>query len=129
MNKKLEHILCIDDEPDIVDIIQMCLETVGGFKVSSCSSGIKAIEKVEEINPDLILLDVMMPEMDGPTTLKKLREKSLLSSVPIVFMTARVQPVEIQEYLKIGANAVIAKPFDPMTISSQIADIWKNINV
>jgi len=74
-----------------------------------------------------MLLDVMMPEMDGPTTLSKLREISGLENIPAIFMTARVQPHEIQEYVDMGAVDVIAKPFDPMTLSNQIREIWEKV--
>jgi len=75
--------------------------------------------------PDLLLLDVMMPGMDGPSTLKALRELSLLNGVPVVFITAKVQPSEIEHLKSLGADAVIAKPFNPMTLADQVQSIWK----
>ncbi len=124
MSANAQHVLCIDDDEDILEIAKMCLETVGGLHVSCCNSGAEAIQLVREINPDLILLDVMMPDMDGPTTLIELRKQPQLDHTPIVFMTARVQPSEVQAYQALGASAVVPKPFDPMLLSSQINDIW-----
>jgi two-component system, OmpR family, response regulator len=121
----LRRILCIDDESDILEVAQMCLETVGGFDVDTCTGGQEALGKVDEFAPDLILLDVMMPGMNGPETLAALRKKPKLDDVPIVFMTARIQSSEIKSYLKMGAAGVIAKPFDPMGLSSEVERIWE----
>lgn len=125
MERTLQHILCIDDEADILEVARMCLETVGGYRVSTCSSGAEAVAKIDAIAPDLIMIDVMMPQMDGPATLLELRKNPALADTPIVFMTARIQPSEITEYLVLGANAVLPKPFDPMALSSQIQEIWQ----
>lgn len=124
MKQALQHILCIDDETDILEVARMCLETVGGYQVSICSSGAEAVAKVDGIKPDLIMIDVMMPGMDGPATMIELKKNPALAKTPIVFMTARIQPTEIREYLVMGASAVLPKPFDPMTLSSQIQEIW-----
>jgi two-component system OmpR family response regulator len=126
MAANAQHVLCIDDDEDILDIARMCLETVGGLQVSCCNSGAKAMQLIREISPDLILLDVMMPDMDGPTTLKELRKQPALDHTPIVFMTARVQPTEVQAYQALGASAVVPKPFDPMLLANQVNDIWKH---
>jgi len=93
--------------------------------VATCSLGREALEKGPGFAPDLILLDVMMPDMDGPSTLKALRELPELTGVPIIFMTAKVQPAEILHYKSLGALDVLAKPFDPMQISNQIRAIWQ----
>ena len=124
---ELNRILYVEDEPDIQAVAKLALEQVGGFTLEVCSSGKEAMEKAEAFAPQLILLDVMMPEMDGPTTLQNLRKMDSLKSVPVVFMTAKVQPQEIQEYLAMGAVEVIAKPFDPMALSDQIRTIWSNV--
>jgi CheY-like chemotaxis protein len=128
MTAPLQHILCIDDEPDIIEIAGMCLETVGGFKVTLCTNSAEAVTLAKEAQPDLILLDVMMPVMDGPTTLKKIREDHSLDAIPVIFMTARVQPQEVKEYLGFGAIGVIEKPFDPMALSNQVLQLWKDFN-
>ncbi len=117
------HILCVDDEADILSIAKLSLETVGGFRVSCCSSGSDAIQQIEGIAPDLVLLDVMMPNMGGPATLELLREMPSNANMPIVFMTARVQPAEVQAYLDMGASAVISKPFDPMELPGKVRGI------
>ncbi|MDC7677518.1 response regulator [Asticcacaulis machinosus] len=127
--KPLKHILCIDDDPDILAVTQLALEDVGGYRVSCLESGRRAIDEAAALEPDLILMDVMMPEMDGPSTLTGLRKQSVLASVPIVFMTARIQLVDTEGYLKQGADGVIAKPFDPLLIPDQINAIWERRNV
>lgn len=119
------HILCVDDEADILSVAKLSLETVGGFQVSCCSSGIEAIQEIEGLAPDLVLLDVMMPTMGGPATLKSLKEMPSNANTPIVFMTARVQPAEVQAYLEMGASAVISKPFDPMELPNKVRGILK----
>jgi two-component system, OmpR family, response regulator len=124
MSKALKRIMCVDDETDILEVAKMCLETVAGFEVVCCSSGTEMLTVLQEEKPDLIMLDVMMPGMDGPATLSAVRQKPQLNHVPIILLTARVQPAEIEQYLKMGAAGVICKPFDPMTISSQITEIY-----
>ena len=121
---ELKKILYVEDEPDIQAIAQLALESVGGFEVTICSSGQEAIEKAPGINPDMILLDVMMPGIDGPETLKRLREISSLKDTPAVFLTAKAMATEIDLLMETGALEVIAKPFDPMTISDQLRKIW-----
>ncbi|MCH2547450.1 MAG: response regulator [Alphaproteobacteria bacterium] len=128
MTKALKHVLCVDDSEDILEVAQMCLETMADIKVNCLNSGMKAVEQAVGINPDLILLDVMMPQMDGPTTLQELRKIPELANTPIVFMTARVQPAEVEEYMELGASGVICKPFDPMTIADEIQAVWEKCN-
>ncbi|HZL70889.1 MAG TPA: response regulator [Planctomycetota bacterium] len=122
---KLERILCIEDEEDIRKIQVVALEGLGGFKVLACASGAEAIQEAAAFAPNLILLDVMMPGMDGPTTLKSLRTLSGLEETPVVFLTAKVQPDEIDYYKELGALEVISKPFDPMKLASQLRQIWE----
>ncbi|HEX2612661.1 MAG TPA: response regulator [Fibrobacteria bacterium] len=121
----LGHILCVDDEEDILQVAKLSLEAVGGFQVSLCRGSGEAVARAESLRPDLILLDVMMPEMDGPATLLKLRENPVTSPVPVAFMTAKAQPAEIRRYLGLGAIGVISKPFDPMTLSAEIRALWE----
>ncbi|HVY08434.1 MAG TPA: response regulator [Burkholderiales bacterium] len=120
----LQKILYVDDERDIRTVARMALEMVGKFTVKACSSGGEALDEFPAFQPDLVLLDVMMPEMDGPTTLERIRGLSGGAQVPVVFMTAKVQPHEVAELKKLGALDVIPKPFDPMTLSSAIRTIW-----
>ncbi|MDG4867837.1 response regulator [Guyparkeria sp. 1SP6A2] len=119
----LERILYVEDEEDIRAVAQLALESVGGFTLKSCASGEEALREAEAFAPDLILLDVMMPGMDGPSTLQALREIPALADVPVAFMTAKVQPAEIEYFKSLGAREVIAKPFDPMTLAEQVRGI------
>jgi two-component system, OmpR family, response regulator len=124
MSQQLNKILYVEDEADIRIIAQLALETVGGFTLEVCGSGEDALRTGPAFNPDLILLDVMMPGMDGPGTLAALRKHPSLQNTPVIFMTAKVQPKEIQGYKELGALDVIAKPFDPMTLAEQVRTIW-----
>ncbi len=121
----LTRILYVEDEPDIQAVAKLALEMVGGYTVKICSSGEEALREAVAFAPDMILLDVMMPGMDGPSTLKALRELSALANTPVAFMTAKVQPQEVAQYKAIGARDVIAKPFDPMNLASQVRAIWE----
>ena len=125
MMSELKRILYAEDEPDIQAVAKIALETVGGFELNICNNGEEAIANALSYAPDLLLLDVMMPGMDGPTALKAIREIPELKNTPAIFMTAKVQPTEVVEYKDIGASDVIAKPFDPMTLAEQIKTIWK----
>ena len=122
---QLQRILYVEDEPDIQAVARMALEHIGGFTVEVCSSGREALEKIPQFQPDLILLDVMMPGMDGPTTLQALRATPEGQAIPVAFMTAKVQPQEIAQYKQLGAIEVIPKPFDPMTLSDKVRTIWE----
>ena len=124
----LQRILYVEDEPDIQAVARMALEAVGGFTLQVCSSGEEALQTAVEFAPDLLLLDVMMPGMDGPTTLQELRNLPDLANTPAVFMTAKVQLQEIEQFKSFGALDVIPKPFDPMTLSDQIALVWQQRN-
>jgi CheY-like chemotaxis protein len=121
----LERILYVEDEPDIQAVAKLALEMVGGFQVMICSGGQEALDKVASFAPDLILLDVMMPGMDGPTTLQNLRADPVIAAIPVIFLTAKVQPSEVVRYQALGALSVIAKPFDPMTLAAQVREIWE----
>jgi len=118
----------VEDEPDIQAVAKLSLEAVGGFSVEVCNSGQEALDRAVGIQPDLVLLDVMMPGMDGPTTLRELKKLPELADTPIIFMTAKVQPQEVQEYKDMGALDVIAKPFDPMTLPDKVRSIWQQSN-
>ncbi len=122
----LQRILHVDDEPDIREVAKMTFEAIGGFTVGSCCSGQEAIDKAPDFAPDIILLDAMMPGMDGPTTLSELRKLSGTATTPVIFMTAKAQTSEIERFKDLGAIDVITKPFDPMTICDQIKEIWDN---
>jgi two-component system OmpR family response regulator len=111
------RILHVDDEPDIREIVDLSLGLNPDFQVRSCASGDEALAAAAEWSPELILLDVMMPRMDGPTTLSGLRKNPKTTDIPVLFMTARAQPREIEQFIALGAQGVISKPFDPMTLA------------
>lgn len=125
---ELERILYVEDEPDIRAIAEIALEVVGGFTVTSCSSGEQALAAVDRARADLLLLDMMMPGMDGLSTLEALRARPATAQTPVVFMTAKVQAAEVAHYKSLGVLDVIAKPFDPMTLASQLRAIWSRAN-
>ncbi len=122
---ELKRILYVEDEADIRAVAEIALEAVGGFELKACSSGQEALTEVTDFGPDLLLLDVMMPGMDGPTTLAALRKLPELSETPAIFMTAKVQPEEVAALKKSGVLDVITKPFDPMGLAEQIRAIWR----
>jgi len=123
----LRRILFVEDDPDIQTVAKMALEALGGFTVLACSSGAEALAEVGSFAPDLVLLDVMMPGMDGPTMLVALRQMPIGQAIPVVFMTAKVQTQEVSRYRALGAEEVIAKPFDPMSLSDRVRAIWSGL--
>jgi len=125
---ELNKILYVEDEPDIQMIARVALENVGGFELLVCSSGTEAVEKAAAFAPDLLLLDVMMPGMDGPTTLQELRKIPQLEKTPVMFMTAKVQPQEVEFLKSLNVADVIAKPFDPMGLANNIRDSWAKVS-
>jgi CheY-like chemotaxis protein len=124
MGETLKKVLYVEDEADIRTIAELALESVGGLEVLMCASGAEALEKADAFGPDIILLDVMMPGMDGPDTLEALHKLPGLENTPAIFLTAKAMPSEIKRYLELGALDVIAKPFDPMTLADQVKEIW-----
>jgi two-component system OmpR family response regulator len=123
----LVRILYAEDEPDIRQLVSLALEMVGGFTLKTCNSGLEALNAIETFEPQLLLLDVMMSELDGPGTLKKIREIEAYKETPAIFMTAKVQLDEIQGYFEVGVIDVIVKPFDPMTLAERIQEAWAKV--
>ena len=128
----LMHILYLEDDADRRTVAQIALETVGGFVLRSCASGQEALEALEALEavaggyrPDLMLLDVMMPGMDGPCTLAGLRQLQAAAHTPVMFMTAKVQSTEVSYYQSRGALGVPAEPFDPMQLAQQVRSLWE----
>ena len=113
-------ILYAEDEEDIQIIAKIALEELGGFEVKYCNNGKEVLDNIEAYQPDLLLLDVMMPGMDGPATLQKIRENPAYTKIPAIFMTAKIQPNEIVQYREMGVVDVIAKPFDPMKLAESV---------
>ena len=124
MNKELQKILYVEDEEDIRLIVQIALQDLGGFTLKSCSSGYEAITEVAAFAPDLILLDMMMPGLDGQATLQELRKLPASKDIPVIFITARIQEKEVAQYQQLGIMAVIAKPFEPLTLADTIREHW-----
>lgn len=114
------RVLYVDDEPDIREIALLALSLDPGLESRSAANGIEALAMMAEWLPDIVLLDVMMPMLDGPSTLVRLRESPRTMTVPVVFITARAQSQEIQGFATLDARGVIAKPFDPMTLAQQV---------
>jgi CheY-like chemotaxis protein len=128
MNRdSLREILYVDDEPDIREIVQMALGLVPTLSVNTADSGTRALQSMQASKPDLVLLDVMMPNMDGPTTLQHMRSQPELQSIPVIFMTAKAMPQEVARFRALGAAAVIAKPFDPMLLAEHVFAIWDTL--
>ena len=125
MKNELKDVLIVDDEPDIRTVVQIALEKMGNLKVHTCGNGKEAIEYLEFGTPQLILMDMMMPEMDGLSILKTLQSRDV--KIPIVFLTARVLPGEKAELLSSGAVDLIEKPFDPLTLHERLSEIWSRI--
>jgi CheY-like chemotaxis protein len=118
-----KRILVIDNEQYIQEVTQICLRTTAGWEVLMASSGHEGITKAEAEQPDAILLDVMMPDMDGPTTFQKLQENQTTRSIPVILLTAKVQASDRRRYEELGVEGAIAKPFNPLELASQIAEI------
>lgn len=116
----MTRVLYVDDDADIREVAVFALELDDGFEVRSADSGLAALKLLAEWVPDIILLDVQMPELDGPTTLVRLRAMPNLGALPVVFITARAQPGELDLFAGLDAQGVIPKPFDPMTLAEQV---------
>ncbi|WP_019644653.1 response regulator [Novispirillum itersonii] len=124
MNAPLERILYVEDDSDIQEIARLALVDLGGLDVTVCSSGREALAAFAAVRPQMVLLDVMMPGMDGPTTMTSLRALPGGETIPVAFMTAKVQSHEVSRYRDMGAIGVISKPFDPMTLADQVRALW-----
>jgi CheY-like chemotaxis protein len=115
------RILIIDDEDDIREVAALSLETVAGWEVVTANSGAQGLERAIKEQPDAILLDVMMPEMDGPTTFRALRKNPATARIPVLLLTAKVQASDQRRFADLGVDAILFKPFDPLTLATQIA--------
>jgi CheY-like chemotaxis protein len=123
-NQVMPHsILIIDDEDDIREVCALSLESVAGWTVVTASSGAQGLARAIEYQPDAILLDVMMPGMDGPSTFRELRKNPATARIPVLLLTAKVQSSDQRRFADLGVEAVLFKPFDPLTLSTQIAGV------
>jgi DNA-binding response OmpR family regulator len=124
MDAVLQKVLVVEDNANIRKIVTVALEKVGGLTVCACESGAQALESVGEFGPQLILLDMMMPGMDGLTLLRLLRERADTAGIPVVFLTAKTTPNEVNAMREAGALDVIGKPFAPRTLHTTVKGIW-----
>ncbi len=122
---KLKRVMCVEDDPDIRLLVELSLGTVGQLDVLCCADGSVALASVTAFAPDLVLLDVMMPGRSGPEVLKALRKMPVMRDVPVVFMTAKAMPAELESLLLLGAAGLIVKPFDPMTLARDLQPYWE----
>jgi CheY-like chemotaxis protein len=123
---KFERVMCVEDDPDIRMILEFSLGRLGGYTLNVCASGQAALDQALQFAPQLVLLDVMMPEMSGPETLKHLRAMDAMRGVPIVFLTAKAMQDEVEALLEHGATGIIVKPFDPVTLPQDIRIYWEH---
>jgi CheY-like chemotaxis protein len=119
----MRRILIIDDENDVREVAKVSLEVAGDWEVLTASSGPEGLSKARTEQPDVILLDVMMPGMDGPAAIEILRSDTRTEHIPVILFTAKTQAAERRLFAGLGAAAVIAKPFDPLALASQVAEI------
>jgi DNA-binding response OmpR family regulator len=124
----LSRVLLVEDDPDIQALACFALAEVGGFDVELCASGPEAVEKAPRFRPEIVLLDVMMPGMDGWATLRALRRLPQTAVTPVVIMTARAQPQEVDAYRRAGACDVVVKPFEPAELPELLRGIWRRIH-
>lgn len=124
---RVKRILIIDDEDDIREVAQLTLEAVGGWEVFTAESGSEGLATAQTEQPEAILLDVMMPEMDGIATFHQLQVNPLTRDIPVILLTAKVQTSDQRRFAELGVTGIVAKPFDPMTLTDQVAKIlgWK----
>jgi len=125
---KINKVLVIEDEPHIRRIGELSLKGVGKWEVVLAASGAEGLAAAASTQPDVILLDVMMPGMDGPTTLAELRAQPNTSNIPVIFITAKVEKHEVERYLALGAAGVISKPFDPLKLPREVEQIIERAN-
>ena len=126
--RELKKILYAEDEPDVQTVVEAVIQAMSDYQIKICGNGRKLLDCIDEYQPDLVLLDVMMPEMDGPTTLKFLQADEKTKDIPVVFMTAKAQIHEIKTFQEASIAGIITKPFDPMTLCSEIQGIWEKVN-
>ena len=119
----IKRVLVIDDEKNLCAVIEACLENLGGWQVLTALSGSEGLQKAQAQKPDAILLDVMMPDMDGLTLFQELQKDGVTQAIPVILLTAKVQSVDLAQFSQLGVAGVIAKPFDPLTLAEQVASL------
>ena len=121
----LKRIMYVDDDPDLQHIVRLGLETRSGFTVKTCGSGKQALEEITQFQPDLVLLDMVLPDLEGTQLLEMLPERPGKPRVPVIFLTAKIHPGEVEKYIKWGAIGVINKPVSPLTLGRHVREIWE----
>ena len=124
----MRRILIIDDEDDIREVAALSLEAIAGWNIVTASSGKEGMEVAAREKPDAIIMDVMMPEVDGPTTFGLMQQDPTIAQIPVILLTAKVQGVDQRRFANLGVTGVLIKPFDPLTLSQQISETlgWKD---
>jgi len=125
--RPLRRVLCVDDDEDILSVVALALRSLGGLEVTVASGGAEALEILKRQPTDLVLLDVMMPGMDGMDTMRAMRDNPATAGIPVVLMTARVQLYDSARRAFPGVRAVISKPFDPVALPARLAAIWAQV--
>jgi two-component system, OmpR family, response regulator len=125
-SRPLKSLLYVDDDADIREIVEMSLGLDGSLRVVSNAGGESALASMRSEQPDLVVLDVMMPGMDGPAILQRMRADPQLQHIPVIFMTAKANSQEVARFRELSAIGVIAKPFDPMALGSQVRALWNS---
>ena len=125
-DRPLKRILMLDDDPDLLGVVVLALSGLGGYTVEACAFPAEGLERARSFAPDLILLDVMMPGMDGFTTLQALRRIETTVDTPVVLVTAVVEPSDLALYDELGVAGVVPKPFDPGTLPETLEELWKD---
>jgi CheY-like chemotaxis protein len=118
----MRRILIIDDEDDIREVAALSLEATAGWQVLTASSGVEGITIATAEQPDAVLLDVMMPGMDGPTTFRAMQQNPLIAHIPVLLLTAKVQEADQRRFASLGVTATLFKPFDPLTLAKKVSE-------
>jgi two-component system OmpR family response regulator len=127
--RKIQSVLYVDDDPDLCAVVQAALRSIAGLDVRIAGTGEQAIDLAYEFRPDLVVMDLMMPGLDGPSTFKSMRERTLLADIPVIFLTAKADPAEAARLLQLGAIGVLGKPFDPLRLYDDLFALWNKAGV
>jgi two-component system OmpR family response regulator len=126
--RQLKSVLCVDDEEDLQSIIRISLERLGGIESHFCSDPQQAVARARDVKPDLILLDYLMPGLDGVTLFRRLQADPDLASIPVVFLTAVLTGPDARKLSLLGAAGVLVKPFDVLNLPRKLSAIWDGLN-
>jgi two-component system, OmpR family, response regulator len=121
---ELSHVLCVEDDPHLRQLLELALQTIGGLQVTLCEHGEQVLSAVRDSQPDLLLLDVHLPGMQGPEILQRLRAEPAIPSIPVIYMTGTLDPNELDRLRGPGVLDVISKPFEPLGLAARLRTIW-----